>query len=97
MTVRVVLQARAKPGSGNEVAAFFQSIMPGTRAYEGCKFAGIYQNSEDADDVVLVEAWESREHYERYLEWRRGEGVSARLKQVLDGEPRIGFFEIFDL
>ncbi len=97
MTVRLVLQARAKPGTGNDVVAFFQSIMPGTRAYEGCVFAATYQNSEDADDVVLVEAWETRGHYEKYLAWRRDEGVSARLRQMLDGDPRTGFFDIVDL
>ncbi len=96
MTVKMVLQAKAKPGTGSEVAAFIQSIMPETRAFEGCVFAGTYQNCEDADEVVLLEAWESREHYKKYLDWRRGEGVSARFKQMLDGEPSIGFIDVVD-
>lgn len=36
MAVRVILEVRAKPGTGDEVVAFFGSILPETRAYEGC-------------------------------------------------------------
>lgn len=96
MTVKVILQVRAKPNTGNVVAEFLQSIMPEARAYAGCTSAVAYQSREDADDVLLMETWDSREHYERYIEWRRGEGVSARLKDMLDGEPVTSFVDAGD-
>ncbi len=36
MSVRVILEVKAKPGAGGEVVAFFRSVLPETRAYEGC-------------------------------------------------------------
>ena len=75
MAVRVILEVKAKPGTGNELVAFFRSILPETRAYEGCTSVEALQNSDDGDHVVVVEVWESREQYEKYLAWRREGGV----------------------
>ena len=36
MAVRVILEVQAKPGTGDELVAFFRSILADTRAYEGC-------------------------------------------------------------
>ena len=93
MAVRVIVQVRARPGHGDTVAEFLQSIMPEARAYAGCTSAIAYQSREDLDDVLLAEIWDSREHYERYIEWRRGEGVSDRLKSMLDGDPVTSFVD----
>ena len=35
MSIRVILELKAKPGTGDELVAFFGSILPETRAYEG--------------------------------------------------------------
>ena len=94
MAVRVILEVKAKPGTGDEVVAFFRSIMPETRAYEGCTSVDTLQNSDDADNVVLVEEWETREQYENYLAWRREMGVSDRLMQMLAEPPNIRHFDV---
>ena len=54
MAVRVILEVKAKPGTGDEVVAFFRSILPETRAYEGCTRVETLQNSADADNVILL-------------------------------------------
>ena len=77
MAVRVILEVKAKPGTGGEVVAFFRSILPETRAYEGCTRVETLQNSEDADNVLLVEDWDTHEQYEKYLAWQRERGASA--------------------
>ena len=53
MAVRVILEVKAKPGTGDEVVAFFRSILPETRNYEGCTRVETLQNSDDADNVLL--------------------------------------------
>ena len=65
MAVRVILEVKAKPGTGDELVALFRSILPETRAYEGCTSVDTLQNSDDADNVVVVEVWDSREQYEK--------------------------------
>ena len=96
MAVRVVLDVRAKPGTGPGLVAFFRSILPDTRAYEGCTSVETLQNSDDADHVVLVEAWESREQYEKYLAWRRETGTTDRLMDALAEPPTIRHFDVTD-
>ena len=52
---------RAPPCNGNELVAYFRSILSETRVCEGCLGADTLQNSDDADNLVLVETWETRE------------------------------------
>ena len=94
MAVRVLLEVRAKPGTGNELVAYLRSILPETRAYEGCLGADALRNSDDADNPVPVETWETRGQYEKYLAWRRGRGDSDRLKEGLAEPPDIRHFEV---
>ena len=96
MAVRVILEVKAKPGTGNELVAFFRSILPETRAYEGCTSVEALQNSDDGDHVVVVEVWESREQYEKYLAWRRERGTTDRLMEALAEPPSIRHFDVTD-
>ncbi len=96
MAVRVIVNAKAKPGTGDEIVAFFRSILPETRAYEGCVSVDALQNSDDADNVVLVEEWASREQYEKYLAWQRERGTSGRLAEALAEPPSIRHFDVTD-
>ena len=96
MAVRVILEVRAKPGTGDELVAFFRSILSETRAYEGCTSVDTLQNRDDADNVLLVEEWESHEQYDNYLAWQRDRGTSDRLKQALAEPPVIRHFDVAD-
>ena len=96
MAKRVILEVKAKPGTGDELVAFFRSILPETRAHEGCTSVDALQNSDDADNVVLVEDWETREQYEQYLAWQRERGTSDRLMEALAEPPAIRHFDVTD-
>ena len=96
MTVRVILEATAKPGTGNDLVAFFRSILPQTRAFEGCRSVETLQNSDDADNVVLVEVWDTREHFERYLAWRQEGSTGEQLGQAVAKPPSIRHFDVTD-
>ena len=96
MTTRVILDVKAKPGTGDELIAFVRSILPETRAYDGCTSVDALQNSDDADNVVLLGVWQSREQYEKYLAWQRERGTSARLVEALAEPPIIRHFDVTD-
>ena len=96
MAARVILEVKAKPGTGDELVAFFRSILPETRAHDGCASVETLQNSDDPDQVVVVEVWEAREQYEKYLAWQRDRGTSARLIGRLAESPSIRHFELTD-
>lgn len=94
MAVKVILKVKAKTGTGDELVAFVRSILPDTRAHNGCISVETLQNSDDADQVVVVEAWESRGQYEKYLAWQRDRGTSARLLEGLARPPSIRHFDV---
>ena len=94
MAVRVVVEAKAKPGTGNELVGFFRSILAETRAHDGCMSVDALQNCDDADNVLLAATWETREQYEKYLAWQRERGVSGRLMEHLAETPTIRFFDV---
>ena len=96
MAVRVMVEVKAKPGTGDNVVAFFRSIMQDTRAYEGCSSVDVLQNSDDGDNVVLVEVWNSHDQYEKYLTWQRGRGTTDRLMELVAGAPSIRRFNVAD-
>ena len=96
MAVRTILEVQAKPGTGDELVSFFRSHLPATRAYEGCTSVDALQNSDDADNVLVVEVWDSREQYEEYLAWRRERGDSDQLAQALAEPPNIRHFDLTD-
>ena len=96
MAVRVILEVKAKPGTGDELIAFFRSILPETRAYVGGTSVDVLRSCHDADDVVVVEVWDTREQYEEYLAWQRQRGTSDRLREGLAEAPVIRHFDETD-
>ena len=65
--VRVVVLARAKPGRGDEAAAAFHEVAVPTHAEEGCIVFALHRVAGDADRMVLIERWASREALDQHL------------------------------
>ena len=38
--------------------------------------------------------WESKDHYDTYLQWRMGSGTMEESEAFLDGEPVWRFFNV---
>ena len=96
MAVTIVLEIQAKKGTGNDLLATMKGILPETRSYDGCIGLNVYQNKDDSDVMVLVESFESKAHYEKYLAWREETGVLQQLSAALEGPPSIRFFDLVD-
>ncbi len=96
MATTVILEAKTKSGTGNDVLAKLKELLPDTRSYDGCLSLDVYQQQDDSDTVVMVEQWESKSHYQKYLDWRMETGVFAQLVEALEGEPSIRFFDLTD-
>ena len=94
MAITVILEAEAKPGTGNDFLETLKEVLPGTRSYDGCLELNAYQNQDNSDVMVLVGRWESKEHYEKYLGWRQERGDMELLAGAIVGEPSIRFFDL---
>lgn len=96
MPVTVMLEVKAKKGTGNDLVKTFASLLPDTRAYDGCISLDFYQNQDDPDTLIAHEQWESKEHYQKYLGWREETGVLGQLLAAIDGDPSIRYFDLTD-
>ena len=70
--------------------AVMDSLFTGTAWVHGCHGLTIHTA---AHNMVFVEHWDSRQHYEKYLAWRTERGDLASLVGWLDGDPNIRFFD----
>ena len=52
----------------------------------------VHRNLDDPANVVLVERWESRALYDKYLAWREETGVLGQIGALLEDPPSIRFY-----
>jgi quinol monooxygenase YgiN len=95
MTTQVILEFRAKADCIEGSRAFLKRVLPDTRGYDGCVTLHVVQNQDDPASIVIVEQWDTRGHYERYLAWRTETGIMEEFTALMDGPPSIRFFDFF--
>ncbi len=93
MTCNVILEVTAAAGKAEELLSTFGAILGDTRGYEGCQGVEVVVNQDDPANMVLLERWDSRAHYEKYLGWRQERGDLDALGQMLAGPPSIRYFD----
>ena len=93
MSVLVILEVKAKPNSREALTDYFRKNLPDTREYDGCQNITTHL-SDDGVSVVLVEHWDSKEHYDKYLAWRTERGDVAALEKLFE-DPKFRFFNFW--
>lgn len=88
--VTVIVEGTVK--NNDEFDALMGSILADTRAYDGCEGITVQRNMEDSANVLLIEQWESRAHYDKYLAWREETGVLGKIVALLEGPPNIRYY-----
>ncbi len=80
---------KMQPGTGKELVAFFLSAngLAVTRAFEGCLQFDVLTESADPDTIRIYEKWESREAWDRYIQFREQSGAMDFLKTMLAEAP----------
>ncbi|MEL7043669.1 MAG: antibiotic biosynthesis monooxygenase family protein [Pseudomonadota bacterium] len=92
MSCTVLLEVTAQTGRGQELVDVFASILGDTRAFDGCRGVDVVVNQDAAENVLLIESWDSRAHYEKYLAWRQERGDLDTLGALLAAAPSIRYF-----
>ena len=93
MAVLVLVEGSVKSEAMDDMIALMNEILPDTRAYDGCQGVHVHTNLDAPNDLALVEYWDSRVHYEKYLAWRAETGVLEKIASLLSGAPSIRYFE----
>ena len=87
MACIVILEVTAKKGTGLELLETFRTLLADTRNKDGCQSVEVATNLDNSDNLVLVEHWATRQHYENYLAWRQQRGDLDKLAGALGGTP----------
>ena len=93
--VFVILKLKIKKGLESECIEELNILLEDTRAYEGCNSLYFVQNQDDSSNLEFIERWDSKEHYEKYLQWRVDSGVMEAFSiKYLDDEPVWKYFNL---
>jgi len=95
MTTQVILEFRAKADCIEKVRTWLRNVLPDTRGFDGCVTLHVAQNQDDSAAIMIVEQWDTRAHYEKYLAWRTERGDMVEFGAMMDGPPSIRFFDYF--
>ena len=92
MTVTVTVLFPTKSEESDKFHDTLSSVLPDTRAFDGCRSVTTHRGLDDPSHVLLIEEWESREHYLAYLQWRVETGLLDAIGPMLAGEPATNFY-----
>jgi quinol monooxygenase YgiN len=70
--------------------------LPQALAFDGCISVDLVENMDRPGNVLFFEKWQSKEHYQKYYDWRVSTGVLEAFSAMLDGEPSFRFFEAYE-
>ena len=87
--VVILLTATLREGTESEVRALLAEILPVSLAYDGCLGISHHFKQDGSRGFLMIERWQSFNHYRRYVEWRDSTGDLDRLKVCLEGPPAL--------
>lgn len=90
----VKIELVARPENTEKVGLFFKRILPDTQNYDGCEGAKISRSTMEPNKLILIEYWESSEHYLQYGEWRNKTGDFETLRPLLSTEMDMQILEV---
>lgn len=85
MTCQVILEMIVKEGRYDELRSWLIENLPGTPAFECNVSVEPVRDQDDPRKLFLLEKWESRAHFERYVTWRDETGILDELDAMTDG------------
>jgi quinol monooxygenase YgiN len=81
--VKVTFVMELKEEAADAVCASFSATLPATRAFPGCRSVNAFRSADNPNRVLLLEEWDSREAYAKYLAWRNEDGTLDRMAEIL--------------
>lgn len=93
MAITMILDLKIQPARLDEFMTLLAEILPDTRGYDGCLGLETCVDQDDPNHVVLIERWDSRAHYDRYLAWRTETGLVDTFRGFLSAPPGFTYLD----
>ena len=94
MTVNVILEGTLKEGERENFTGICTEAFKVTRAFDGCQNIELIYNTESPNNWIFNEVWDTKEHYEKYLQFRTEDGTIDAIASLCVDVPSIRIFDI---
>ena len=96
MTVSVLLEGYLKDGERDGFTALLSEKFRLTKTFDGFQTIDLTYNVADPNNWVITERWDSKENYEKYLQFRQEDGTLDEVASVCRAAPSVRIFDIAD-
>ena len=90
--VKITIVMNLKPEVTEQFCAGLAESLKDTRKFDGCRWVNVYRNGDDPNKIVILEEWDSRPQYEKYLAWRNESGGMAAMADLMTSPPALDFW-----
>ena len=94
MACQVLVEFRIKDGCEEKLKQTIKQFLPDTRDFPGCLTLHMVRDKEDPTKIIIVEMWESKDDYDKYLAWRTDRGDVDLLSDFWE-DPTWRFFDFW--
>ena len=96
MTVSVLLEGHLFKGARDSFTALLTEKFKLTKAFNGFQKIDLTYNVEDGNNWVITELWDSKEDYQKYLQFRQDDGTLDEVASICKHAPSVRIFDIVD-
>ena len=96
MTVSVLLEGHLIEGERDGFTALLMEKFKLTKTFDGFQKIDLTYNVEDANNWVITELWDSKEDYQKYLQFRQEDGTLNEVASICVDAPSVRIFDIVD-
>jgi len=96
MTVGVLVEGFLKDGERDGFTALLTEKFKVTRTFDGFQTIDLTYNVEDPSNWVITERWDSKEDYQKYLQFRQEDGTLDEVASVCRDAPSVRIFDIVE-
>ena len=96
MTVSVLLEGFLKEGEPGGFTALLTEKFKVTRTFDGFQTIDLTYNVEDPSNWVITELWDTKEEYQKYLQFRQEDGTLDEVASVCRDAPSVRIFDIVE-
>jgi len=94
MACQVLVEFRIKDGCQDTLKQKLKEFLPDTRDFPGCLTLHMVQDVDDLAQIMIVEQWETKDAYDKYLAWRTERGDVNLLADLWE-DPKWRFFNFW--
>jgi heme-degrading monooxygenase HmoA len=96
MTVSVLLEGHLIDGERDGFTALLTEKFKLTKTFDGFQKIDLTYNVEDPNNWVITELWDSKEDYQKYLQFRQEDGTLDEVASICADAPSVRIFDIVD-